>query len=173
MSGGAPTLGSVFTERLVVGVGDLAVSNNTNAIISTYALGSCIGIVVFDKQANAGGMLHIMLPDSALTPDKARSQPAMFADTGIAAFFKAMASLKGQPQRMTVMVAGGASVLGGTDVFKIGERNIEAVRKHLRGLGVKVRHVEVGGFSNRTLHFNLKTGVVDMKMPTGTTQFPL
>ena len=43
--GGAPTIGSIFSERVVVGVGDMAVSTNANVTISTYALGSCVGIV--------------------------------------------------------------------------------------------------------------------------------
>ena len=68
--GGSPTIGSVFAQRIVVGVGDMAVSNNTNMTISTYALGSCVGIVAFDPFVNVGGILHIMLPDSTLSPEK-------------------------------------------------------------------------------------------------------
>src|SRR5690554_4204154 len=116
--GGAPTIGSIFTERVVVGVGDMAVSSNPSVIISTYALGSCVGVVALDPVVQVGGMLHIMLPDSTLTPEKAAKQPSMFADTGMRAFLKSIYGLKGDRRRLRIFLAGGANVLSGSDFFK-------------------------------------------------------
>ena len=73
---------------LIVGISDIKVSNNVNDVIVTYALGSCIGVVVYDPMAKVGGMLHYMLPDSTLDQNKAKNNPAMFADTGIPLLFK-------------------------------------------------------------------------------------
>ena len=74
--------------ELIVGISDLKVSNNPADVLITYALGSCIGVAVFDPKARVGGLLHFMLPDSILNPNKARTMPAMFADTGITLLFK-------------------------------------------------------------------------------------
>ncbi|MDD5531533.1 MAG: chemotaxis protein CheD [Syntrophales bacterium] len=74
--------------ELVVGVADLKVSDNPHDILVTYALGSCIGVAVFDPVSKVGGLIHFMLPDSTLDPEKAREKPAMFADTGIPMLFK-------------------------------------------------------------------------------------
>ena len=71
----SPTIGSLFTQRVVVGVGDMAVSNNPQMVLSTYALGSCVGIVAYDSVMKVGGLLHILLPDSTLSPQKAAAQP--------------------------------------------------------------------------------------------------
>lgn len=145
----------------------MAVSNNSNVVISTYALGSCVGIVALDPVAKVGGMLHIMLPDSTLTPEKAARQPSMFADTGLRLFFRSMLGLKADRRRLRIFLAGGANVLSGSDFFKIGERNIVAVKAFLNRERIPVVAEELGGLNNRTLHFKIQEGLVDMKLPTG------
>jgi chemotaxis protein CheD len=170
---GAPTIASLFAQRVVIGVGDLAVSNNAQVILSTYALGSCVGVVAFDPIAKAGGILHLMLPDSTISPDKAAKQPAMFADTGLPQFFRSLAGLKAERARLRIFVAGGASVLGGNDPFKIGERNARATLDFLAKHGFSVRHTEVGGTVNRTLHLEMSSGAVTLKTPTENGQLSL
>ena len=51
--------------------------------IITYALGSCLGIAIFDPVACVGGMLHVMLPTSTIDSEKAREKSFMFVDTGV------------------------------------------------------------------------------------------
>lgn len=170
---GAPTLPSLFQQRVVVGVGDVAVSNNANVNLSTFALGSCVGIIVYDKDVKVGGLIHIMLPDSTLSPDKAQKQPAMFADTGLPLMFRNLCGLRAERPRMKAFVAGGASVISGSDMFKIGERNILAVKKLVNALGIKVVKADVGGVNNRTIHLNVGTGEVTLKTPLGTSKLSL
>lgn len=170
---GAPSLPSLFQQRVVVGVGDLAVSNNANVSLSTFALGSCVGIIVYDSVAKVGGLIHIMLPDSTLSPDKALKQPAMFADTGMPLMHRNLCGMRAERTRMKAFVAGGASVISGADMFKIGERNIKAVKKLIGALGVRVIKADVGGVNNRTIHLNIGTGEVSMKTPLGSSKFSL
>ena len=170
---GAPSLPSLIQQRVVVGVGDVAVSNNANIILSTFALGSCVGIIVYDSEVKVGGLIHIMLPDSSLSPDKAQKQPAMFADTGMPLMFRNLSGLKAERRRMKCFVAGGASVISGSDMFKIGERNITAIKKIIGTLGIKVVKADVGGVNNRTIHLSVGTGQVAMKTPLGTSKFSL
>lgn len=148
----------------------MAVSNNTQVILSTYALGSCIGVIAYDPLVKASGILHLMLPESSISPDKAARQPAMFADTGLPAFFKALAGLRADRGRLRLFVAGGASVIAGNDPFRIGERNTSATKDYLARQGYTVRRAEVGGAVNRTVHLEVSTGNVTVKLPTGTMQ---
>jgi len=90
---------------LIVGISDIKISKSTNDVIITYALGSCIGIAVYDPIAKVGGLLHYMLPDSSLDERKAKENPAMFADTGIPSLFKACYALGAEKKRMIVKVA--------------------------------------------------------------------
>lgn len=167
---GSPTIASLFAQRVVIGVGDMAVSNNAQVILSTYALGSCIGVVAYDPAVKAAGILHLMLPESSISPDKAARQPAMFADTGLPAFFKALAGLRAERSRLRLCVAGGASVIAGTDPFRIGERNTRVTLDYLSQQGYVVRRTEVGGNINRTLHLEVSTGAVTLKTPTDNLQ---
>src|SRR5262245_21560651 len=115
---GSPSIASLFAQRVVVGVGEMGVSNNSSITLSTYALGSCVAVIIYDPVVKAGGLLHMMLPDSKISPDKAIAQPAMFADTGLPLLFKAVIGMKADPSRMRLFVAGGASVLCTAGTFK-------------------------------------------------------
>lgn len=170
---GSPSIAGFFTQRMVVGVAEYAVANRTQLTLSTYALGSCVGVVLYDPVAQAGGLLHLMLPDSELAPDKAATQPAMFADTGIPVLFGALGGLGVSRPRLRVFIAGGASVLSGPDSFKIGERNVAAVRQILRTFGCPPHGEDVGGFINRTLHLEVHTGNLSMKTPHGTAELAM
>ena len=170
---GSPTIASLFSQRIVVGVGDLAVSNHQSAILSTYALGSCIGVVVFDPVVRCGGILHLMLPESVVSPQKAMTQPAMFADTGLPLLFRELAGLKAVRARIKVFIAGGASVIGGQDPFKIGERNTRATLDFLNAHRVPITQVDTGGSHSRTVHLELSTGKVQLITPTGKSNIAL
>lgn len=170
---GSPTIAALFAQRVVVGVGDIGASNNPSITLSTYALGSCIAVVAYDPDARAGGLLHMMLPDSTISKDKAAAQPAMFADTGLPVLFRSLTGFRADVLRCRIMLAGGASVLGGTDMFKIGERNLKATMDILNRAGMRVRHSIVGGTTNRTVHLNIADGGVTVKMPEGTQNFSL
>lgn len=170
---GSPTVGAFFTQRVVVGVGDMAAANNSSVILSTFALGSCIGVVMHDSATKASALLHFMLPDSTISPDKAARQPAMFADTGFPSMMKAFLGLKGATTRAKCYIAGGAGVISGTDAFKIGERNIAAARLLVQRLGLVVVAADVGGINNRTLHLNISSGELTMKSPVETKTIQL
>lgn len=164
---GSPTVTGLFAQRVVVGMGDMSVSNNPTITLSTYALGSCVALVAYDAVAKAGGVLHFMLPESRLSPAKAADRPAMFADTGLPLLFKDLAGVRVDPGRMRIFLAGGATIMCTNDLFKIGERNIAACRSYLAARGLPVRHSSLGGTINRTVHLNIGTGEITLKTPIG------
>lgn len=164
---GSPTIASLFAQRVVIGVGDMAASNNASTVLSTYALGSCIGVIAYDPAAKCGGILHLMLPEASVSPQKALTQPAMFADTGLPLFFKSMLGLKAERARLKLFVAGGASVIAGQDPFKIGERNTRATMDFIAQNALRVVQTDTGGNFNRTVHLELSTGKVTLVTPMG------
>jgi len=170
---GSPTIASLFAQRVVVGVGDMAVSNNTSTVLSTYALGSCVGVIAYDPGVKCGGILHLMLPEASVSPQKAATQPAMFADTGLPIFFKALIGLRAERSRLKLFVAGGASVIAGQDPFKIGERNTRATMDFISNNALRVAQADTGGNFNRTVHLELSTGIATLVTPNGKTQVPL
>jgi chemotaxis protein CheD len=149
---------------MVVGVADLAVSGDVGMHLVTYALGSCLGVVVYDAAARVGALLHVMLPDSALDRAKAESNPAMFVDTGVPRLFREAYRLGAAKERMVVKVAGGASQQGASDLFEIGKRNMIALRKILWKNGVMIKAHDVGGVVSRTMTLDVATGGVTLRI---------
>jgi chemotaxis protein CheD len=170
---GAPSIASLFAQRVVVGVGDLGVSNNTAITLSTYALGSCVAVVAYDPVAKAGGLLHMMLPESSISAEKAANQPAMFADTGLPLLFRSLVGVRAERSRLKIFLAGGACVLTGNDSFKIGERNIRVTQTWLQLNGFNVRATAVGGTISRTVHLDIGTGTISLKTPQAMEAFSL
>jgi chemotaxis protein CheD len=149
--------------KLVVGVGDMQVSGNPSDSIVTYSLGSCVGVCIYDPVAAVAGMLHYMLPESKISPEKAAANPYMFADTGIPALFRKAYSLGAVKGRISVRAAGGAQILDSAGLFNIGKRNILELRKILWQNGVLLGHSEIGGTVNRTLTMEVATGEIALK----------
>ncbi|RZB36337.1 MAG: chemotaxis protein CheD [Desulfobacteraceae bacterium Eth-SRB2] len=150
--------------NLIVGVSDMKVTNDIEATLVTYSLGSCIGVAIYDPVARVGGLLHYMLPESSLDQEKARKNPYMFADTGIPALFKAAYKLGAKKQRMKVIVVGGSQVLDQKGFFNIGKRNDIAVRKMFHKNNVIIDYKDVGGTVNRTIKLAINTGDTCLKV---------
>ena len=80
---GKSASGAGAGQKHVVGIGELAVSSGAADQIVTHALGSCIAVCLWDPVSNVAGLLHYLLPESKINPQRAVTQPATYADTGI------------------------------------------------------------------------------------------
>ncbi|MDD2706890.1 MAG: chemotaxis protein CheD [Verrucomicrobiae bacterium] len=155
----------VFRKTIVVGVADMAVTNDTTADLVTYSLGSCLGITVYDPTVHVGGLLHLMLPDSSIDKVKAEEAPYMFVDTGVPLLFRTAYQLGADKSRIILKVAGGAEVISGHDLFNIGKRNIESLYQILTRNNVQITSQRVGGQVSRTVRLDVGTGKVLVKTP--------
>lgn len=143
---------------VIVGISDLKVSNGKMDCLVTYALGSCIAVAVYDPLTKVGGLLHYMLPDSLLDSEKARVHPGMFADTGIPLLFKTCYKLGAEKKRMIVKVAGGARIMDDMNYFRIGQKNLTALRKIFWKNNVLIDAEDTGENFNRTVRLEIATG---------------
>ncbi len=151
-------------KRTIIGVADMAVSNTPCELLITYSLGSCIAVIIFDPVSRVGGMLHYMLPESSIDPEKARKNLCMFADTGITHLFKSSYQLGAKKENIVVKTVGGAQMLDPNGIFNIGKRNYLAMRKILWKNNVPVAAEHVGGEVNRTVRLEMDTGRVVLKV---------
>ncbi len=149
-----------MSTNLVVDIADLKVSNDASETLITYSLGSCIGVTIWDPEVKVGGMIHYMLPDSSISAEKAKANPAMFADTGIPQLFRAAYKLGAVKKRMTVKAVGGSQLLDDNGTFNIGKRNYVMLRKIFWKNGILIDAEDVGGSKSRTLRLNVGTGRV-------------
>ena len=155
---------------LVVGISDCKVSRDPEAVLVTYALGSCIAVALYDPVAKAGGLLHYMLPESAIDRAKAAEHPFMFADTGIPRLIEVLRTAGGEPRRMVVRLAGGAQVLDSQGVFQIGKRNYLAARRILWKAGILIAAEAVGGEVSRTTRLEVGSGRLWVRESSGQEQ---
>lgn len=144
-------------NRLTVGIADMKLGQNGDELI-TYALGSCIGICLYDPALRLGALIHIMLP---LNMETGRKNPMKYADTGIRETLKQMEARGASRARITAKIAGGARMfeVSGGNLGNIGQRNAESVHMTLKREGIRLLKEDVGGTVARTLVFQTSTGV--------------
>ena len=68
-----------MSDKLVVGIADMKMAQYEGMLV-TYALGSCIGICLYDPGLRLAALVHVMLP---LNMETGRRSPMKYADTGI------------------------------------------------------------------------------------------
>ena len=146
-----------MTDKLVVGIAEMKMASREGMLI-TYALGSCIGICLYDPVLRLAALVHVMLP---LNMETGRKSPLKYADTGIRETLRQMEARGAKRNRVTAKIAGGArmfDVPGNGSLGNIGQRNIESVHMPLKKEGVRLLKEDVGGSVARTLLFDAATG---------------
>jgi len=147
-----------------VGIGDIRVAPSGEEI-KTYALGSCVALVVWDRVVKSGGMIHIALPDGQINPEKAKQKPGYFADTGLPVLFAELKRVGANRNSCWVKLVGGASILDENNTFDIGRRNTLAVKKYLWKIGLALTSEDTGGTISRTVSLSVATG--ELKITNG------
>lgn len=150
-------------DKIVVGVADLQVSRDPSKSIITYALGSCIGVTLYDPVAKVAGMLHFMLPESSVSVEKAAANPAMFGDAGLPILFDKVLAAGAKRERLVVCAAGGAEVLADDGHFRIGNRNRTILRKIFWKLNILLAADDTGGQHSRTMTIRLSDGQIHLR----------
>lgn len=146
-----------MNDKLVVGIADMKMARQ-NGMLITYALGSCIGICLYDPLIQLAALVHIMLP---LNMETGRKSPLKYADTGIRETLRQMEGKGAARSRIVAKIAGGArmfEVAGGGNLGNIGQRNIESTHMVLRREGIRLLREDVGGTVARTLLFDAASG---------------
>lgn len=155
-------------RELVVGVGDGGVSRDPDTVLVTYALGSCVAVMLHDPVARVAGMLHYMLPESSLSRQQPSDRPWMFADTGISTLLRSALDHGADKRRLRIFAAGGAQIMDDNSMFNIGKRNCLALRKTLWKFGLTTHAEDTGGTTIRTARIEVGTGRVWLQSPDGT-----
>ncbi|HTM17024.1 MAG TPA: chemotaxis protein CheD [Terracidiphilus sp.] len=154
-------------KELVIGVGDGAVSRDAETMLITYALGSCIALMVHDPVARVAGMAHYMLPESPQSQAEHDTRPYKFADTAIPLLLRAALAQGADRRRLVVFAAGGAQVMNDNSIFNVGKRNCLALRKALWKFGLVAHAEDIGGTLVRTVRMEVGSGRVWLQSPAG------
>ena len=158
-----------MANTVTVGIADLNVVKSPDTLV-TYALGSCVGICLYDPDKKIAGLAHIMLPLSTEAAQGVNNK-RRYADTGIAELIQKMTMLGANKARLTAKIAGGAQMFSvNSTVFNIGERNVAAVKQVLASYRIKILAEEPGANFGRTQYFHGDTGVMEIRAATRPTK---
>lgn len=152
-----------MSETILVGMADLKVCHSPDCV-TTLGLGSCVGVAVRDPITKIGGLAHVMLPDSSSI--KQNTNIYKFADTGIEELINQLVKAGAKKERMVAKIAGGAQMFAfqnKTELVRVGERNVEATKKKLKELGIKILAEDTGANYGRTVIFYPETGAYTIK----------
>ncbi len=145
-------------EMIKVGMADLKTCKSPE-VLTTLGLGSCVGVALYDPVSKISGLLHCMLPDS--TQFKNNTNTAKYADSGIDELISQMVRLGANRSRLVAKIAGGAQMFAmktNNDTLRVGERNVEAVKKKLAELNIRLLSEDCGLNYGRTVEFYSETG---------------
>lgn len=153
--------------QIVLGVGDYGASNTPGDDVKTFALGSCVSVILLDPKTRTVGMAHVALPDSSINKAKAGEKPGYFADTAIPALLAQMTKFGCDPRGkgMVVKLCGGANVMDTNDTFQIGKRNALAIKKILWSYGMGAVSEDLGKNYSRTVTISVSAGQVTLSSP--------
>ncbi|MDR3091342.1 MAG: chemotaxis protein CheD [Clostridiales bacterium] len=138
---------------------DLKVTKEPSSMLTTLGLGSCVGIALYDAQSKVAGLAHIMLPDS--TQIQNNKNIAKFADTALKKMISDMLLLGANKSLLKAKIAGGAQMFAFESLnpgMRIGERNIEAVRRQLKLYNIPILGQDVGLNYGRTVELYVNDG---------------
>ena len=150
----------------VLGIGALAASRSAEEVLTAYALGSCVAVVVHDPGSGVTGMAHVALPGNPR--DRNRQQSVgYYADTAVPALIRAVERQGGarNGRGLAVKLVGGASILGTMAGMNIGKRNVLGVRRALWRIGLGPIAEEVGGSVSRTVRVRVSDAQTTVSTP--------
>jgi chemotaxis protein CheD len=149
-------------KTIHVGIGEMYVSTVPDEQIKTFALGSCVAVIIYDSANKTAGLIHIALPDSSINPDRAKTKTAYFVDTGLPLLLKTMKINGDNKRRISIKLAGGSNIMDENHRFDIGKRNVLAIKKHLWKERLGIIAEDVGGSTSRTVGIEVETGHVTL-----------
>lgn len=147
----------------IVGLGEYKISNNPKDTIKTFALSTCVAITAYCSLKKTMAMVHVVLPDSISCDNRNDFNDMYYADTAVRSLFSKLGYQYGCriDNGINVKIFGGISS-SLNDAFRIGDRNLEVVRRELNKLNIRFDDSETGGYESRTLVAYVDTGIIEM-----------
>ncbi len=151
----APPVRHVWAGALAVGCG------NT---VLTALLGSCVGIGIIWRRKKRCVLAHCLLADAPYDNPAEPGAEARYVSDAIPAMLRSLGAREEDYRELEVVAAGGASLFTGVPFpLKVGERNIAALERTVRALGLRVVHQLLGGSEGCRITLNCASLTYDTR----------
>lgn len=140
-----------------VGVSSIVFARHP-ARLMTPALGSCVGIALWDPSAHTGVLGHVMLPAPS---DGSTGTSAKYVEFAVPEMVQLMLDAGSFRHRLVAKIAGGAAMFSRESlVASIGLRNVEEAKRQLALAQVRLTAEDTGQAHARTIELALDTGIL-------------
>ena len=148
-------------------------------ILYTSGIGSCVGVVLWDRWHDLAGMIHVQFPCTDLSEEWSAMSGLVSqvsgtrmpwehcADPGLMTMISDLNALGSINSFTRAYLAGGSNMFPTVECLdpslNVGQRNIDAVKKVLSDAGIPVHHENLGGNDGRAQSFDVATGLHEIK----------
>lgn len=143
--------------QINVRIADYAVAER-GAVLVTNGIGSCVAIVLYEREAKIGALAHILLPHDSLTA--VHEPPTKSVTAAVPVMVRRMRELNGNGEIE-------ARLVGGTSMFaqllapgslSLDSRNIVATRAACAAADITTIAEDIGGAHGRSVVFDVDNG---------------
>lgn len=149
---------------VLVGMGEIVVTKDTDVILTALGLGSCIGVFAYESRSMVACCAHVVLPRAAGAYDA--QFPAKSMDTAFDNIFKLMGEMTNGSRFISWALLGGAQLFSGlaqVSIMDIGARNIASAKEQMAVRNISPVFTEFGGNKGRTVKLYVNDGVLSMR----------
>lgn len=148
-------------KEIITRPGEVVVATEDSVIVC-YALGSSLGICLYDTLNHIGGFVNSLLPKS-----NDNKLDMKYVDNAIIALYQHMLKQGSKCENILAKLIGGAQlfVLQNQDQEEnnVGKANIKSAYQTLMKLNIPILSEDVGDTYGRTVYFHVVDGSVDIQ----------
>ncbi len=146
-----------YLESYIVTSGSYYVGRKKPLLLRA-GLGTCVGVALYDRDADVGGLHHLLLPEPISSENIL--MPEKYASSGLPLFIQELFALGASRDNLKACISGGALVgpLMNQDLdLDIGGRTTEVVKNILAEEGIQIEKAETGGLLSSDLCLDMQT----------------
>lgn len=146
---------------IIVRMADLDFASDDN-ILRTNSLGSCLGIIIYDKKNKIGSLAHTMLPNLYENYDF-ETHKGKFVDSAIPYMIDTLEHRGAYRHNLNAMIFGGSQMFFTSSqslIQNIGKKNIDTSIKIFKEYNIPIIANETGGQISRTIELYCDKGLV-------------
>lgn len=153
-------------DVIIIGIGE---HHTGSEVMTSIGLGSCVGLIIHDRDKGIGSLAHVMLPKSQGKPGE---RPGKFADTAVNLLLEELEKAGSKRSSLVVKLVGGASMFQNfSGNLNIGERNATALKELLAERKIPIVKEDLGGCVGRTItYYPTEKGRVVVRQADGVTR---
>ncbi len=145
-------------DSVIIKMGEVKVAKDASLV--TFGVGSCVVIILYDREAHIGGMAHTMLTTDKATHTQMATNPLRYVEMAIPELIKEMVNAGASKRHLVAYLTGGAQMftLYRAPSNTIGPSNVDAAQRVLSEAGIPIIDEDIGGKRGRNVHFDCSTG---------------